>query len=348
MSTLDFAPMTDPQIFAEADRFVASLIPEPLAPETSAQTWAGMTEMGWPLCLLPEEAGGLGADLATVAAIVEGAARHAPAAPLVAGCAVVPWLLSAAPADLREAATAGIADNSWRIAYSRPVFSAALRGGETVVTPFGHDAPTHVLLALEAPAELVLVDLSAAGVSHSVSRSLDGRCSLQLSLSGEALAQGRRLAEGDAAARLIAAAEDLGAGLTALEIVSLAGVALKRTAEYLGEREQFGAKLASFQVLRQRFAAVYADYLNARALCFTLFNQNLLENAEAAPQRQVALAYLLAVRQAHQIAQQVIQFHGGIGVTEELGVSRLNRRLLAAAYDFGSADDAVEQLIAAA
>ena len=58
----------------------------------------------------------------------------------------------------------------------------------------------------------------------------------------------------------------LGALLTCVEAVSVAGALLEQTIDYLLNRVQFGVPLASHQALRHRVAEMYVEYENLRGL----------------------------------------------------------------------------------
>ena len=52
----------------------------------------------------------------------------------------------------------------------------------------------------------------------------------------------------------------------------------------------------------------------------------------------VATAKIIGVRSAQRIGREAIQMHGGMGLSEELRVGRLFRRLVAGEGHYGNAD----------
>ena len=66
------------------------------------------------------------------------------------------------------------------------------------------------------------------------------------------------------------------------------------------------------------------------------------------PYHDVALAKLYLGQAARQAAETIIQLHGGMGMTEELPVTRLNKRLLMAEFDYGGSAWHMRQLLQAA
>jgi alkylation response protein AidB-like acyl-CoA dehydrogenase len=94
--------------------------------------------------------------------------------------------------------------------------------------------------------------------------------------------------------------------------VGAADRVLERTVEYVGQREQFGRAIGSFQAVKHRLADVYVEVQAARsAAYYAAWAVTHGEHGTGA----LALAQAL---QALRIASaEGIQLHGGIGFTWE-------------------------------
>jgi alkylation response protein AidB-like acyl-CoA dehydrogenase len=107
------------------------------------------------------------------------------------------------------------------------------------------------------------------------------------------------------------------------------------TLEYLKTRKQFGVLIGTFQALKHRAAKVYIETELARsavvAACRALDDQapNAGELVAAAKAR-CSDAFLLA-------ANEAVQMHGGIGMTDEHDVGFFLKRARAAEMTFGDA-----------
>jgi alkylation response protein AidB-like acyl-CoA dehydrogenase len=147
-----------------------------------------------------------------------------------------------------------------------------------------------------------------------------------------------------------AALGDPAAGFAALErAVDMATVAacadalgamtavLSKTGEYLATRRQFDAPLASFQVLQHRlvdmFAAVEASRSMLLLAALQADNPVPAERARAVSAAKVAIG-----ERARYVAQQGVQLHGGVGMTEELDIGHYFRRLTLFQHAFGGGD----------
>jgi hypothetical protein len=122
----------------------------------------------------------------------------------------------------------------------------------------------------------------------------------------------------DVAARAIVAiaAESLGA-MDAL---------LEQTVAYTKTREQFGQPISRFQALQHRMADMYLACQSLRSL---LYYAAILRKEGRDDAAKAASALKVKAGEAGRfVSQQAVQLHGGIGMTDELGISHYFKRLL--------------------
>ncbi|OIJ97914.1 acyl-CoA dehydrogenase [Streptomyces sp. MUSC 14] len=125
-------------------------------------------------------------------------------------------------------------------------------------------------------------------------------------------ARAESLGEEDAdALSALAGLGDGAAAVLACEAVGAAGRALERTVEYVGQREQFGRPIGSFQAVKHRLAEVYVAVQAARSAAY------YAAWATAQGERAGALALAQALEALRLAAAEGIQLHGGIGFTWE-------------------------------
>ncbi|MGW7252733.1 acyl-CoA dehydrogenase family protein [Streptomyces sp. NPDC054834] len=119
---------------------------------------------------------------------------------------------------------------------------------------------------------------------------------------------------GDEDADVLAALAALGdtvAAVLAAEAVGAADRALERTVEYVGQREQFGRAIGSFQAVKHRLADVYVQVQAARSAAY------YAAWATTQQERAGGLALAQALEALRCAAGEAIQLHGGIGFTWE-------------------------------
>ncbi|MFZ3571129.1 acyl-CoA dehydrogenase family protein [Streptomyces sp. BH097] len=120
---------------------------------------------------------------------------------------------------------------------------------------------------------------------------------------GEVVARGARVREAVDMASFLTAAQSLGVGLELL----------RRTVEYVKQREQFGVAVGSFQAVKHRLADALVGLEFARPL---LFGAALTMRPS-----DIAAAKLATGEAAYAAARAALQLHGAVGYTEELDLS---------------------------
>ncbi|WFE36265.1 acyl-CoA dehydrogenase family protein [Micromonospora sp. WMMD975] len=127
-----------------------------------------------------------------------------------------------------------------------------------------------------------------------------------------------------------------------LHTARLAGAieaAVGRTASYAETRVQFGRPIARFQAVASLVAEAHAQSV----LTAAVLDRALTETDDPA---SVLSAHAVAARAAGVVARIAHQVHGAIGVTQELGLERLTRRLWAW-RDLWQPEFAVERVLTA-
>ncbi|MBO4256902.1 acyl-CoA dehydrogenase family protein [Streptomyces griseorubiginosus] len=109
----------------------------------------------------------------------------------------------------------------------------------------------------------------------------------------------------------LAALGDTVAAVLACEAVGAADRALELTVEYVGQREQFGRAIGSFQAVKHRLADVYVQVQAARSAAY------YAAWATAKGERAGGLALAQALQALRVASAEGIQLHGGIGFTWE-------------------------------
>ncbi|MFJ4745626.1 acyl-CoA dehydrogenase family protein [Streptomyces sp. NPDC088775] len=137
-------------------------------------------------------------------------------------------------------------------------------------------------------------------------------------------AEGRLLgADGDGG-RCLAHVRDLACTALAAEQVGAAGRALELTVAYAGDRVQFGRPIGSFQAVKHRLADAYVLVESARSAALgAAFAAD--EDPGALP-RAAAVAKSVCSEAFSAVAGEMIQLHGGIGITWEHDAHRYFKR----------------------
>ena len=338
-----FAPTDDQVAFrdAVADLLGAQCTPahvrgwwdDPVARPEDSPVWRHLADMGVVACTAPEAADGLGFALADLEPLLEEAGRAALPEPLVETTAVAVPLLARHGADTADVVHSWLA----RIAAGDVGVAVALDGGAPVVGA----GTAGLLVAVDGDGRIVLVPGEA--VTAAPQASVDG--ARHLATPSWASGDATVLAEGDRAARLVAAARRRGAVATAAVLLGLADRMLELTVGYVSERRQFGVPVGSFQAVKHHLAdaALALEFAKpvVRAAAATLSGVLGADDAERGPAADPEVAASMAKAQASEAASVVaataLQCHGAIGYTVEYDLHLYLKRTWALAEAWGSA-----------
>ncbi|PCH66223.1 MAG: hypothetical protein COC12_13490 [Rhodobacteraceae bacterium] len=142
------------------------------------------------------------------------------------------------------------------------------------------------------------------------------------------------IAERVAAAGVALAAETLGAMETAAQL----------TGEYMMTRKQFGRPIGTFQALQHRFSDLLIELEQARSAVINAAGN--LEKDSQTRDLNVAATRNLIGRAGRLVAEEAIQMHGGIAMTQEYELAHIAKRIVMADHRFGDTDYHLERFIA--
>jgi alkylation response protein AidB-like acyl-CoA dehydrogenase len=116
---------------------------------------------------------------------------------------------------------------------------------------------------------------------------------------------------------------------------------MRRTAEYVSERKQFGVPLGSFQALAMRMADSYID-VEAIRTTYWLALWRLSEGLDA--RVEVRAAKWWACDAAHRVTATSQHLHGGMGADIEYPIHRFFLMAKQISYSLGNASTQLEKL----
>jgi 3-oxocholest-4-en-26-oyl-CoA dehydrogenase beta subunit len=321
--------------------------------------WQAVAGLGWLGWGLPASYGGNGASLLDVGLLVEECGRAV--APLGIFAAITGGLALAAvgtPAQKRrwlpevargqKVVTLAVAEVE--AAGNPAAFGTMLRrrgrqlrlDGEKAFVLQGVTADAFLVAARDGrDVSAVLVPVTTPGVSVRAQKTFGkDRQSLvrfrDVSLDASALC-GR---PGAAWPRLQTVRERA-AALLCCDMVGGADAVLGMTVAYVGEREQFGVKLGTFQAVQQMAAVMAIDLEGARHVT----RQALWRLSEGRPAgRELAVAKAWSGRAYRDITLAAHQLHGGAGYVVEHELHRYSARAKEAELRFGSTEEWLEAL----
>jgi len=309
----------------------------------SAENWQLLGELGLLAAPLGEAHGGLGLDATGIATVLEALGRGLVVEPLTEAVLVAARVFAeTAPAALADAWLPGLLDGSRRVALAHA--EAGSRGGRLHVAASAAGSDESVTLTGSKPhviggygADGFIISARTSGAAGDAAGL--GLYFVESTAPGLAVA-GWRLADGSVAAALtldgvpataldggaeaLAAIEPLAALARCAEALGVMQRLFDDTLDYLRTRKQFGAALGTFQAIQHRMAHQYGVLEQGRALLnLAIMSQNTPGFAGAVQGLRAFVAPASV-----ELGHEMIQFHGGMGVTDELLIGHGHKRLL--------------------
>lgn len=327
----------------------------------SAENWTLLGELGLIAALLPADVGGLDLDATGIATVFEELGRGLAVEPLIENVLLAARLFAATatePARSMWLPRLVSGESRFALAHAeargRPgrlwiETAAAVQGSQIRLTgtktyvPAGGEVDGYIVSARtageageEQGVSLYLVSSSAQGLQRESWRMADGSVAVTLTLDQVLAEPGFAVDNG---VSRIAAAEIFASLARSAEALGIMEKMFADTQEYLRTREQFGSKLAGFQALQHRMVAQYAAVEQARAL----LNLALVSWGTADFTQAVLGLRAFIAPASVELGHEMTQFHGGMGVSDELLIGHAHKRLLVLSRWPDDADAALDR-----
>lgn len=315
--------------------------------------WRKMGELGWLGVPFEESVGGFGGSFLECAIVLEHLATRLVPEPYLASVVLGGMsVFRAGSAEQHEAYLSPMiaGESSLALAHSErhsryetsvvetkavPDGSAYRLTGSKSWVLNGHHADQLIVSAL-APqgVTLFVVPRDAAGLSRKTARTIDGRKAAFVELDGVLVDEDARLGEEGSGASILDRTMDYAAAAAVAEATGITRVMLEMTVDYLQTREQFGVKIGSFQALQHRAVDMYAEVELLRSIAMASMLRADEDEAELRRPDISAAKFQLATG-GIWVAQQALQLHGGIGMTDEHDIGLYFKRMYALNALFG-------------
>lgn len=291
------------------------------------ELWRQLAESGMHGLVVDEEYGGLGMTLVELCLILEIQGRFVAPVPLIP--TLVECAMPLGRSDntaLKEHILPGVVSGESILSPVRPAYgyvvSDALRAtaagdswtidGVSGLVPYASVANGFVVTAPAADGELVMFYCSADadGIAVKEQRTTSGEPAGYVTFSEHAVSSAEILATGDAARELAEKQKQDGCIAIAAMQVGVLSEGLKRTAEYVSQRKQFGKPLGAFQAVSQQAANAYMSIESLRGVYWRALD-DIEHDKDAALSARVAKFWVGEA--GHIAAHTILHLHGGIG-----------------------------------
>lgn len=318
-----------------------------------------MVDLGWAAIPFPEELGGLGLGYAELGIVLEELGRGLIPSPLISTVVLGGSCIMLAGSEAQKSAIIPqICDGTRLLSLAYQESSRhdpyavltvleskgdgfTLNGSKTLVMDGGSVDELIVLARSSGSAgdrnglSLVLVDPNAAGVTIKNNLLIDGTRTANMTFNEVVVDADAIVGEIGAAANTFDQVMIRASVALSADMVGGIQTAFDMTLEYLKVREQFGAKIGTFQGLKHRAARWFCEVELSKSIVLEALraidedNDKLIKLASACKAR--------ASNTYHLSGKEGIQMHGGIGVTDEHNIGLYMKRARVTELMFGDA-----------
>jgi len=334
----------------------------------STEIWNSLAELGVIGALFTEDQGGFGGKGFDIAVVFEELGRAGVVEPFMETGVLAGGLIADLGNDDQQAHIEEIIAGTLQLAFAHgePISRYDLTRVATTATAKGDDMVLSgrkaVVLNAEAADMLVVSARESGDVNDAdgISLFLVPKDAKGLTVQGYALLAGGRAAEVTLDDVTVPTSARLGkagkasapieariAAATVAQVAETLGAmdtAAALTREYLLTRKQFGRPIGTFQALAHRMSDMLIEMEQARSAVINAAGH--LESDRKTREKQVSAAKNLMGRVGRLIAEDSIQMHGGIAMTQEYELAHIAKRIVMADHRFGDTDHHLERFIA--
>jgi alkylation response protein AidB-like acyl-CoA dehydrogenase len=325
----------------------------------SRELWREMARLGWAGIVVPTDYGGSGLGYAELGLVLEECGRTLAPQPIISTIALSAnaILLGGTSAQREEILPALCAgerilalahEETARHAPHRIAMRAEdakggykLHGEKTFVLD-GHVADTFVVVARTSGENdardglsLFLVPSTAQGVTVRRTIMVDSRNAARVRFDAVNVPSSALIGTVGRGAEVLDATLDRATIALSAEMLGGVQEAFDRTVAYLKTRKQFGVPIGSFQALKHRAAQIFCEVELSKSIVMEALRaidegRDDVPMLASAAKARLSDAFLLA-------ANEAIQMHGGVGVTDELDIGFYLKRARVSEMTFGDA-----------
>jgi alkylation response protein AidB-like acyl-CoA dehydrogenase len=319
--------------------------------------FAEMAEMGWTGVIIPEAFGGSDFGYLSLGLILEETGRTLTASPLISSALAAASAIVLGGSDAQKesflpkiasgelVATLAVDEGAHHaptkvaLAATKSAGGYSLTGGKTFVLE-GGAAGLFVVSARTSgkPGDadgvtLFLVPGDAKGLTRKALKLADSRGAANLTFEGVEVGADAVLGEVGQGWPLLEKTLDRARAGLAAEMLGAAVQAFETTLDYLKVRVQFGQVIGAFQALQHRAAKMFTELELARSCveaALTAIDNDAPDTAELVSLAKAKMGDVL-----HLVSNEMVQMHGGIGMTDAHDAGLYLKRARAAEATYG-------------
>lgn len=323
--------------------------------------WQEFAEMGWLALPFAEEYGGFGGSAIDTSLIMEEFGRGLVIEPYLASVLLAGKAIDeAGSAEQKENLLPGIIDGSVLAAFAfaepearycrHDINVRAVKKGESYVLNgtkalvLNGDAAGLFIVVARTEGQrldtsgisLFAVDGKLAGIERRAYPCVDGHRAAEITFNDVEVPASALLGKVNEALPVLEKVLDEAIIAVGAEAVGIMDAMVAATVEYTKTRVQFGRPIGSFQVLQHRMVDMYMEAEETRSLLYMAAMKSA--NGDADTAMAVSALKAKVATAGRFVGQEAIQLHGGMGMSDEMGIGHYFKRLTTINTLFGNGD----------
>ena len=318
------------------------------------EIWKEMAILGWSGILIPEEYGGSDFGVAGIGVIFEELGRTLTPSPMFSSAVVCASIIKEAGNDgQKKEYLTKIASGDITLAFAleessrhsptnlettakKDGDSYIINGQKTFVLDGGF--ADYLIIAADTGkgTSLFVANKDSAGIDIKITPMVDSRNAANITFKDLKLSSSDLIGEENGSDQVIEEVLDISRSVISAEMLGGIQEAFDVTLNYLKERDQFGAKIGSFQALQHRSAIMFGEIELCKSIVLKALqsvdsdSKNLPELASLAKSKLGLTAKL--------VTNEAVQMHGGIGVTDDADIGFFLKKTRVAQRIFGDSN----------
>lgn len=318
--------------------------------------WKQMVEMGWTALTIPEKFNGLNFGYVGLGQVLEEMGRKLTVSPMISTVLVSTTLISFSKNEVLKRKLFDEIMNGKKLCslaheespHHNPNINLSIisKSNEKFILNgkkrFVIDGSISDYLIVSAnnensgKLELIILDSKSKGITFNNKVHMDSKIYSDISFYNVELSKNDFLSSDDDGQKLLSKTLDIACVGLAAEMLGNIQQAFEMTMQYLKEREQFGVKIGSFQVLQHRSAIMFGEIELCKSIVLKALqaidsdDENLPELASLAKSKLGLTSKL--------VTNEAVQMHGGIGMTDDSDIGFFLKRTRVAQRIFGDSN----------
>ena len=313
--------------------------------------WSLFAEQGWLSMPFSEEGGGLGFGPIELTILFEEFGKALVIEPYLSTVVLSGCLLDKSSFNDKNNLLEQISNGKMHIsfAYAEPTNNYdyinvntsldskfILNGTKSLVLNGGNADKLITTCIKDDEFNIVIVDSNTSGISINSYSTVDGQTCAEITFENVQLDQSNIISSGEEAISLTKNIINLATLCISAEAVGCMESCYFKTLEYTKGRDQFGQPISSFQVLQHRMVDMFIESELSKSL---LIKATLEVNNQSDDMfSHVSALKSYVGKSGKHSAQEAVQLHGGMGVSEEMMIGHYLKKMIAIDAMFGNAD----------